>query len=185
MRCPIDSVVLTHRRVGADSGLPVQLDLCRQCQGVWLDRGEFNALVTHFSVNEQKTYQQWLANTDTGTTAPKDFWHETSLTCPKDGSHMQKRYLGAVQEVGIDECPICGGIWFEGSELRAVAKASEPNRRLDGAIAGSLRGIRETVDDTYDDTNVVFWDLTSDPKAALPYIKDMLLNFMIAMLMRR
>ncbi len=50
--CPIDRLPLYEVRYG-DS--PVKLDVCNLCRGVWLDRGEFKAIIAY--LREKETYE--------------------------------------------------------------------------------------------------------------------------------
>ena len=95
--CPGCGKVMARHREG-----DLVRDECGTCRGVFLDRGELNALVTAISGD-----MEW--NTATGEqavdTAPERM-------CPRclEGP-MQKRpflsYLGVV----LDVCPACGGVY--------------------------------------------------------------------------
>lgn len=43
---------------------------------------------------------------------------EENRRCPVDGQEMTKRLVGNV--VLLDKCLSCGGVWFDGDELRIV-----------------------------------------------------------------
>lgn len=45
------------------------------------------------------------------------FENKSPLTCPKDGSLME---IVAVEQVELDRCPDCGGMWFDLGELRGL-----------------------------------------------------------------
>ena len=186
MKCPVDHKKLTHLTVNMKYSSDINLDVCRVCQGVWVDAEELKVLVSDFSSDYQKTYKEWVPGSgEGGTTVPKDFWQESERTCPKDSSILKRHYMGATHNVGIDQCTVCQGFWFDGSELYAVAKANEPNLRLDNAISGAMSGMQTELGDNYKDDNVLWWDLLNRPRTALPYIKDMLLNLMIAVITRK
>ena len=42
--------------------------------------------------------------------------------CPIDGAKMNKE---ALDEIIIDRCPQCNGVWLDGGELETIKKASE------------------------------------------------------------
>jgi len=46
------------------------------------------------------------------------------MLCPKDNTEMTQPELEGVL---IDECPVCGGIWFDQGELVAVKDSLEPD----------------------------------------------------------
>lgn len=184
MKCPIDHELLESLHVDMKFMADVQLDACRQCSGIWVDADELQKLMNSFTSDEQQTYKEWLNATSDGVTKPKDFWREGERKCPKDGSVLRQHYTGAAHGVGINQCTACKGFWFDGSELFAIAKANEPNHRLDNAISGFSSGFREELDSSYKSKNIFWWDIATNPAAAVPHIKDALLNFMVAMLMR-
>ena len=39
---------------------------------------------------------------------------ELLISCPKDGEPMNRVTLGSV---GVDRCPVCGGVWLDAGEL--------------------------------------------------------------------
>jgi hypothetical protein len=43
---------------------------------------------------------------------------EETRRCPVDGQEMTKRLVG--NAVLLDKCLACGGVWFDGDELRVV-----------------------------------------------------------------
>jgi len=45
---------------------------------------------------------------------------EESLTCLHDGAVMRKE---VIQNVIVDRCPTCGGVWFDGGELEVLGSA--------------------------------------------------------------
>lgn len=46
---------------------------------------------------------------------------ETTLTCPKDGSILIKEHNN---EIIIDRCPICKGVWLDAGEIEAIKEAA-------------------------------------------------------------
>ncbi|HEX8922881.1 MAG TPA: zf-TFIIB domain-containing protein [Pyrinomonadaceae bacterium] len=44
--------------------------------------------------------------------------NEEKRRCPVDGQEMTKRLVG--NAVLLDKCLACGGVWFDGDELRIV-----------------------------------------------------------------
>ena len=184
MQCPIDNQQLQHLPVARKFLSKIHLDVCKTCQGVWVDSGELSGLMSHFTSDHKKTYKEWLKAEHDGKTAPKDFWQESERKCPRDGEVMRRHYSGAAHQVGIDQCQKCGGFWFDGSELYAVAKAVEPNRNLDMAVSSMAGEMHDSLDRKYSDKDVQFWDLTTQPKSVLPILKDVLLSVMVAFLVR-
>lgn len=62
---------------------------------------------------------------------------ETHRICPVDGTEMRKEVL---QNLLIDRCPSCGGIWLDHDELEALLRlASE--RSGEGFLNSVLLGL--------------------------------------------
>lgn len=76
----------------------VEIDLCVNCGGVWLDGGELEALTGH----DLKNYRQ--------------------LTCPECDLIMLTRTIGTVE---VDHCFKCGGTWLDKGELQAISDLSK------------------------------------------------------------
>ena len=185
MKCPKDNSPLEPFSVKSVSQTDIHLDICKECQGVWVDRDELGSLVSTFSADVQKTYQTWLVASTDGKTQPKDFWSEGEKNCPRDGTKMQKHYSSMAHLVGIEQCQKCAGFWFDGSELYAVAKMNESNQELDNAISGSLTGLQTELQDNYNFKDVQWWDVYSRPETALPYITNLFLDLMVTFVARK
>jgi len=76
----------------------VEIDLCVNCGGVWLDGGELETLTGH----DLKNYRQ--------------------LQCPMCNLIMLTRTIGTVE---VDHCFKCGGTWLDKGELEAISAQSE------------------------------------------------------------
>ena len=46
------------------------------------------------------------------------------MTCPKCGVELR---AGLIEEVEVDECPRCNGIWFDRDELRKAKNEVDPD----------------------------------------------------------
>ncbi len=85
----------------------VEVDRCRRCQGIWFDQDELPEFLNLSrkelrSIQSEKTDPQ--ANMKRG-------------DCPRDGKEMLRVYSPRNQEVTIDHCVECGGIWLDSGEL--------------------------------------------------------------------
>lgn len=54
--------------------------------------------------------------------------------CPKCGHSLEQRVL---HEIGVDECPECGGMWLDEGELETLAKRE--NEGWFGRLLGTRR----------------------------------------------
>ncbi|WP_455212366.1 TFIIB-type zinc ribbon-containing protein [Kaarinaea lacus] len=110
MRCPRTNKKLTPVKIHG-----IEIDLSEGCGGVWFDRFELEKfdeahegagriLVEHMRMHHQ-------ALTDPS----------KRLNCPiHTDVVMMRRYYSGKQQIEIDECPQCGGIWLDAEELAAI-----------------------------------------------------------------
>ncbi|NOT07186.1 MAG: zf-TFIIB domain-containing protein [Gemmatimonadales bacterium] len=61
------------------------------------------------------------------------------MKCPKCGGSLQTENF---QEIQIDRCPDCGGVWFDHGEVEQIMKHEETGTlgRVMGELWGSLQG---------------------------------------------
>jgi hypothetical protein len=59
---------------------------------------------------------------------------EQKRYCPIDGSGMVKH---VVENVIVDRCPFCGGVWLDGGELELVKKAGG-NEQFCASLANGI-----------------------------------------------
>jgi Zn-finger nucleic acid-binding protein len=95
---------LNPRKVPPGAAGAVDVDVCANCRGVWLDWGELGDL---------KELKQLIPSM-TGSTA----WQRDLETghCPACEKHPKMLRL-PVGAFGVDRCPDCLGLWFDGGEL--------------------------------------------------------------------
>lgn len=128
MLCPKDNVVCDTKQLD-----DVEIDVCPKCDGVWIEQHAVRNLVRHLSIPEYSNVDELLAEWEAiehRGTAPKDFWSEDKLACPREGAQMQKHYF-AGSRIGVDHCLICKGFWLDGGELHAVAEYVGPSPETD------------------------------------------------------
>jgi len=95
----------------------VELDLCRACGGVWLDGGEGEAVI-----GPAGDPVLWARHGAIVREEPSE------RLCPVDGAVLTELGLkGGRDEVSIDLCPECRGIWLdagEGAKVQSVVTAA-------------------------------------------------------------
>ena len=104
MLCPQDGISCNQHHHKS-----VVLDICPRCSGVWVDGGEFEKLVLHFTVPKLHPGEDILPHltlAGTGYTPAKDFWREDVLRCPNDDGLMKKHYFAGTT-IGLDHCFEC------------------------------------------------------------------------------
>lgn len=96
----------------------VEVDYCRSCGGIWLDKGE----IFHFA-KHPKALAEALRQASQG--APRG-----ELTCPRTGEPMVELKLFDGQ-LSLDACPRTGGLWLDRGELEELVAKSEAGLRLE------------------------------------------------------
>jgi len=164
-RCPNDGESL--EKVPAAG---IEIDACRTCKGVWLDRGEIESLAKGFHGADLRAFR----GAGSFATGPRE--------CPACGRKLLPlRYGAGPRSVIIDRCIDCGGLWLDRGELGAVSrqaqKVEEIARRPIHArppatpaiereeewsapvIVSALTGIPVEVDNPIRHTPIVTWSL--------------------------
>jgi len=124
MDCPRCSLPLREIDLGEFGGdyASVVIDLCPECEGVWLDKGEL----------DQRDESLW--------TDAEDLDHEIITgdrkvaNCPKCSATLLSVTPNEVPGLVIDRCPECWGFWLDPGELESIQ-----------ALAGDLDS--KTMDD--------------------------------------
>ena len=118
MKCPLCEVDLKQSGDSdrSEYGL-VKVDLCPQCQGIWLDRGELNRLDDSVwtDVEEHRFH-----------TVEGD---HNQVTCPRCNTASVPVSPADAEELILDRCPSCQGFWLDRGELDRV-------RHLTGKLDG-------------------------------------------------
>ncbi len=98
----------------------VEIDVCGDCGGVWLDSGELERLLG----GEGKA-RDLLASLHPGEAAG-----EKPRACPSCGKRMEKARYGRGREVVVDRCRRHHGLWLDKGELEQLyALAGEGGER--------------------------------------------------------
>jgi len=110
MKCPVCSTQLDQVMVGS-----VQFDVCKSgCGGIFCDNFELK------KVDEPGEDAGDLLGEIEG---PKKYRRDPAqhLKCPKcEDVTMMQHFSSAKQQVQVDECPSCAGIWLDCGELRQI-----------------------------------------------------------------
>ena len=103
----------------------VEIDLSTGCGGVWFDQHELEKFdevheaAGTLLIEHMQQYHRPLE--DAG----------ARLKCPKDiDVVMMRRYYSSRQQIAIDECPQCGGIWLDAEELAGIRELFPTRQHL-------------------------------------------------------
>ncbi len=116
MKCPHDGSDLAKREYESD----IEVDICRKCDGIWLDQGELERI----QQTVERDYQKELAAVPEATVqAYRNARQEharADLACPQCSSAMTEREHGYCSQIFIGVCADCSGIWLDAGELKAL-----------------------------------------------------------------
>lgn len=107
LRCPTCQELMRKVNFG-----DIELDECRFCDGLWLDRDEPEALSAFDVIG--KHMLQPIVFDDSRKTVP-----EGERRCPRCEVVMQ---TVSHRDVTVDVCPECRGMWLDRWELQGLIK---------------------------------------------------------------
>lgn len=117
MKCPKCSSEIKP----IDTSEGVELDFCASCKGMWFDAGEVAA---YFE----------LATDVPDLDAARATRTVTTFHCPKCDTVLEELRYSKLDDLHVDRCPGCGGLWLDPSEVPRLEKLSatleHPRSRL-------------------------------------------------------
>lgn len=105
----------------------VEVDLCPECGGLWLDKGELEALGTA-APTQLDELRKILTGNPFAKPAPSDIPTE----CPSCEGQLREVVLGPIH---VDFCTNCGGVFLDRGELDKGLEAAKGK----GDLAALLR----------------------------------------------
>lgn len=119
----------------------IYVDICPECHGVWFDGGELGKITQEFELgNFAELFEKWKGELEKRERRV-DFWEEGSYQCPKDYSVMKKHFYGGDSDIGMDNCSLCNGFWFDGGELQQIWEYNRPQPNKDILATGIIKMI--------------------------------------------
>ena len=113
-KCPVcENQRLTNHNF---KGTPI--DICDNCGGLWLDKGELNAIAHPITGDIEFCSQEHVGEV-----------RLSGINCPKcEGQPLHKTQFIEFTDISLDHCPKCNGLWLDKAELDAI------NREIDTLI---------------------------------------------------
>ena len=148
MKCPACDRELQRKMVGS-----LEVDVCDGgCGGIWFDNHELQKVdEQHEGLGEE------LLNIAKAPDSSVDY--EAKRECPHcDGQKMRQHYASAKKQIAVDECPACGGIWLDASELGGI-------RQQFTTDAERTQAAREYFGEAFD-TDIAAMRATTEAKVA-------------------
>jgi Zn-finger nucleic acid-binding protein len=93
----------------------VELDHCVQCGGTWFDRDELELLFKGMGEDVRKLLPAQAEK------LPEAATREKKRRCPICSKKMNKILIGPRKDILIDVCPRGEGLWFDDTEVAALA----------------------------------------------------------------
>ncbi len=142
MKCPACGNNLSQKMWGN-----VELDVCQEsCGGIWFDTNE----IVRFDEPHEFSESDLLAINRGGQIT---VIHDKPRNCPKcEGHVLIRQFFDIKNQVEIDQCWNCGGIWLDTGELIAIRnqfasyeeRAKSVNEYLDTVLASHHKVIAES-----------------------------------------
>ncbi|RPJ07240.1 MAG: hypothetical protein EHM28_07830 [Spirochaetaceae bacterium] len=96
-------------------GPGLEVDRCKRCGGIWLDRDEMIRL--------SELGRFYATGLDKPGEVPAE--KNPDRKCPHCKQTLAAKKVEKLGNVELDECPKCGGVWCDHGELMAVMQALE------------------------------------------------------------
>ena len=110
LRCPRDHSVMEEVNKNASF-----IDICQKCGGMFFDQGEM------FGACGLKADPSYWDRPETG-----GVMRDSALHCARCDGHMHAQDVKAGEnQVEIDRCAHCGGIWLDEGEINKIMEISE------------------------------------------------------------
>ncbi len=130
MKCPRTNTDLTPVKVGG-----ITVDISEACGGVFFDNHELE----HFDEKHERRGQVLVEHLNQF--VPPQLNLSERISCPKCTDVVMARHFYSPEHlVEIDECPGCGGIWFDYAELEKLRELfpNQSDRQRAGERFASL-----------------------------------------------
>jgi Zn-finger nucleic acid-binding protein len=122
MKCPQCNSPLKEGNYEAD----IQIDLCASCGGMWLNKGELEAI----QETVEHDYSDILYKIGTVARA-YELARQKALagrTCPHCHRLLASKEYGYCSQILIEMCPQCEGVWLDRGEMQALEQFFERER---------------------------------------------------------
>ena len=113
-----------------DPATELEVDSCRQCEGIWFDAHELARFLESASLKKTFHWDERQRKGEASFTI-----NTTARRCPRCAENMEERLFGGVT---LDRCVGCGGLWFDGGELQVVVTRYRSGAQGDREIAHEL-----------------------------------------------
>ena len=131
MKCPNCRIDLVSQDLKG-----IVLDHCEKCDGLWFDKGELDRAKNEADENlEGFDYPLWI-ETDKMSAA------KGNRLCPKCHENMAVVNYAGYEDVPVDLCHTCHGVWLDKGELERIVAHLE-DLKEECSIASYLKDIEK------------------------------------------
>jgi Zn-finger nucleic acid-binding protein len=92
----------------------VEIDHCIACHGTWLDEGELEQILTLAGITTADRLEE-LERSGDGRAGRR--------RCPRCPRKLREVAAGVEQELLLDRCPQCRGLWLDRGEMETLIRA--------------------------------------------------------------
>ncbi len=123
MKCPVDSYELI--KINYEDS--VEIEYCKSCHGVWLDKGELEQ-IQDVKINDYKDELNKLTDYAGNAFSMSHAASNPSVNCPVCSTELERTEYGYCSQVLIDSCVQGHGVWLDKDELMALEIFYEKSR---------------------------------------------------------
>jgi len=106
----------------------VTMDFCSDCKGIWFDAGE---VASYFELSRDLPM----------IAAAERQEQASSMSCPRCSSSMTQMLYAPPNQLTIDQCTSCGGMWFDKGEVQTLHRLSAALEDPRSRFAGVARAL--------------------------------------------
>jgi Zn-finger nucleic acid-binding protein len=104
----------------------VTADICDNCWGIWLDRGELEEVLDSRAMQFSDAERKQITSIRGESALPRE---SEPAACPKCGRIMDVVHSDAGVQITLDRCPE-HGVWLDPGEIKAVQAVAEKSAEL-------------------------------------------------------
>jgi Zn-finger nucleic acid-binding protein len=138
MICPNDHVEMQQVRVESHYGLPVMLEQCKSCGGIWFDQFEL------YSIKAAQAEKIELLDSEI-LSCPSQV-AGSKLVCPRDQTGLvQFTDINFPKEIIVERCPQCNGFWLNRGEFTRYQHLRQGLERTKGKSPEQEQRFKEDI----------------------------------------
>ena len=110
IKCPKCNIYMRREEVDV-MGPNILIDFCVQCHSYWFDKGELNKYINTRAIDRDLRKKDGYLG-----------WGKPA--CPRCNGKISLKFL---ENIEVDHCDDCGGIWLDHGELKLIQEKDLPS----------------------------------------------------------